>query len=752
MSLATTARREILTRPVLSLVQSALPALSATENEAIDAGNTWWDAALFTGNPDWDQLLAVPPARLTEEEQAYMDGPVETLCGMVDDWRMTWETHDLPPEAWDYLKHEKFFGIIIPKEHGGLGFSNFAHSEIVRKIATRSVSAAVTAMVPNSLGPGELILRFGTSEQQEYWLPRLADGREIPAFGLTSPEAGSDAAAMVDEGVLCRGEWEGEEVLGIRLNWHKRYITLGPVATILGLAFKLRDPDHLLGSQEDIGITVALVPTDLPGVEIGRRHIPSMLTFQNGPNEGHDVFIPLENVIGGPERVGQGWKMLMSALAAGRGISLPSLSAAAGAFAAHTTGAYARVRKQFNLPIGKFEGIQERLARIAGNAYLLDGARRLTCAGLDQGNHPAVISSILKLHATERMRVVINDAMDVHGGKGVIDGPGNYLGNQYRAIPVGITVEGANILTRSLMVFGQGAIRSHPYLLDEIRAVGDANRELALANFDQVLWKHVGHALKTAIRAFVRNWSGGLFAPAPKAGKATRYYRQMSRYAAAFAFMSDIAFLTLGGELKRRELLSARLGDVLSELYLLSAALKRWEDEGRQKDDLPLLTWCMESGFATIEQRFAEIIANFPARPVGWMLRLFIMPYGRRRNGPSDRTIRHCAEILLEPCPSRDRLIDNVYIGGRDEPVARLTEAFLKTVDTQPVHDRLRKARVRDLDEACRQGLITLEELEQLRAADKAVAEVIAVDDFAAEDLPRKTETSPDEQVPEVAE
>ncbi len=749
---ATTVRREVLTRPVLSMVQSALPALSATENEAIDAGNTWWDAALFTGNPDWKALLAVPPAKLTVEEEAFMAGPVDRLCAMIDDWRMTWETHDLPPEAWDYLKREKFFGIIIPKEHAGLGFSNFAHSEIVRKIATRSVSAAVTAMVPNSLGPGELILRFGTPEQQEYWLPRLAEGREIPAFGLTSPEAGSDAAAMIDEGVICRGDWQGEEVLGIRLNWHKRYITLGPVATILGLAFKLRDPDHLLGGEDEIGITVALVPTDLPGVTIGRRHIPSMQTFQNGPNAGKDVFIPLSNVIGGPERVGQGWKMLMSALAAGRGISLPSLSAAAGAFAAHTTGAYARMRSQFNLPIGKFEGIQERLARIAGNAYLLDGARRLTCAGLDQGNHPAVISSILKLHATERMRVVINDAMDVHGGKAIIEGPRNYMGSQYRAIPVGITVEGANILTRSLMVFGQGAIRAHPYLLEEIRAVGDADRGRALAQFDQVLWKHVGHALKTAIRAFVRSWSGGVFAPAPRAGKATRHYRQMSRYAAAFAFCSDIAFLTLGGELKRRELLSARLGDVLSELYMLSGALKRWEDEGRQDDDLPLLDWCMQSGFASIEQSFAQIIENFPARPVGWMLRLFVMPWGRRRHGPSDRTVRRCAEILLEPCAARDRLVENVYIGGEDEAVARLTEAFRKTVATQPIHDRMKQARIREADKALAEGLISASERERLREADAAVADVIAVDDFAPEELVRPSPGQSDKLLHEAAE
>jgi acyl-CoA dehydrogenase len=728
-------RRNLLSRPIFSLVEGVIPTLSATESEAIDAGDTWWDAALFTGNPDWAQLLGVPPARLTGEEQAFLDGPVERLCGLVDEWTMTSQTHDLPAEAWAYLKREKFFGMIIPKAHGGLGFSNFAHSEVVRKIATRSVSLAVTAMVPNSLGPGELILRFGTPEQQSHWLPRLADGREIPAFGLTSPEAGSDAAAMVDEGVVCRGPWQGREVLGMRLNWNKRYITLGPVATILGLAFKLRDPDHLLGEQEEIGITVALIPTDLPGVVIGRRHIPSLHSFQNGPNQGEDVFVPLDHIIGGVDRVGQGWKMLMSALAAGRAISLPSLSAAGAAFAAHATGAYARIRTQFSLPIGRFEGIQERLARIAGNAYLLDGARRLTCAGLDMGRHPAVISSILKLHATERMRVVVNDAMDVHGGKAIIEGPRNYLASLYRAVPVGITVEGANILTRSLMVFGQGAIRSHPYLLDEIRAVGEADRDQALADFDRVLWKHVGHSLKTAIRTFVRSWSGGRFAPAPRAGRATRFYRQLSRYAAAFAFTSDIAFLTLGGELKRRELLSARLGDILSELYLLSGALKRWEDEGRQAADFPLLAYACESGFATIEQRFDEIIANFPARPVGWMLRLFVMPYGRRRRGPPDRLIRQCADLLLAPSATRERLVDNVFIGGPEEPVARLTEAFEKVVATQDIHDRLRRAKIRDRDEAEAKGLISAEERALIEDADKAVAEVIAVDDFAPGEL-----------------
>ena len=732
---ATLLRRELLSRPVFNVIGGAVPSLSSTESEAIDAGEAWLDATLFTGNPDWSELLSVPPAELSEEEKAFLAGPVECLCAMIDDWRMTWETRDLPPEAWAYLKEQKFFGMIIPKRYGGLGFSAFAHSEVVRKISTRSVSAAVTAMVPNSLGPGELILAFGTQEQREYWLPRLADGREIPCFGLTSPEAGSDAAAMQDEGILCRGQWQGEEVLGIRLNWHKRYITLGPVATVLGLAFKLKDPDHLLGELEDIGITVALVPTDLPGIEIGRRHMPSMQSFQNGPNSGRDVFIPLDNVIGGPKRIGQGWKMLMSALAAGRGISLPSMSAAGAAFAAHTAGAYARIRSQFGLSIGKFEGVQERLARIAGNAYLLDGARRLTCAGLDQGRHPAVIASIMKLHATERMRIVINDAMDIHGGKAVIDGPRNYLAGQYRAVPVGITVEGANILTRSLMVFGQGAIRSHPYLLEEIRAVGDADGRRALDTFDGVLWRHVGHLLRTAMRTFARSWTGGMFAPAPDAGRARRFYRQMSRYSAAFAFTSDIAFLTLGGELKRRELLSARLGDILSELYLLAAALKRWEDEGRRDTDWPLLAYCMESGFATIEQRFDEIFANLPYLPVRWMLRFFVMPFGRRRRGPSDRLIRQVAGILTEPSETRARLIGDIHMGSGDEPVAQLTRAFATVAEAQPIHDRLRKAGIKDWRKGRERGLIDADEAEQLEAAEQAVAEVIAVDDFAPEAL-----------------
>ncbi|MET3528699.1 acyl-CoA dehydrogenase [Phenylobacterium koreense] len=727
-------RRSVLTRPIFSWAAGVMPALSQTEREAIEAGDVWWDAALFTGDPDWNELLAFPKPALSAEEQAFMAGPVEQLCAMLDDWSMTWETRDLSPEAWDFMKRERFFGMIIPKEFGGLGFSAFGHAEVVRKLATRSISAAVTAMVPNSLGPGELIMRFGTKAQQDYWLPRLADGREIPAFGLTSPEAGSDASAMIDEGVVCRGQWEGKEVLGVRLDWHKRYITLGPVCTILGLAFKLRDPEHLLGEHEEIGITCALVPTDLPGVQIGRRHLPAFQTFQNGPNWGEDVFIPLDLIIGGAERAGQGWKMLMTALAAGRGISLPALSGAAAAFSALTTGSYARIRTQFGLSIGKFEGVQERLARIAGHAYLVDGARRLTCAGLDLGRHPSVISALLKAGATERMRIVVNDAMDVHGGKAVIEGPNNYLASQYRAVPVGITVEGANILTRSLMVFGQGAIRAHPYLLQEILAIGDADKARGLAQFDEVFWKHVAHTLRTTVRAFARSWSDGALSPAPDAGRARAYYRRMGCYAAGFALTADVVLLTLGGALKRREMLSARLGDILSELYFLSGALKRWEDEGRQDADFPLLAWCAETAFATIEQRFDEVFANLPNRLAAWLLRLVVLPFGARRRGPSDDVVRACAALLLEPSETRTRLVENVYVGGADEAVGKLISAFNQVVDTQPIHDRLRERKIRDW-RAEGQGLLSPAEIAALEAADAAVAAVVAVDDFGHDEL-----------------
>jgi acyl-CoA dehydrogenase len=726
-------RRDWVTKPIFAWARRVLPSLSETEREAIEAGDIWWDADLFSGNPDWTKLIAFPPAALSAEEQAFLAGPVEELCRMLDDWQINWELRDLPPQIWDFLKSRKFFAMIIPKSYGGLGFSAYAHSEIIRKLSTRSVCAAVTAMVPNSLGPGELLLHFGTKEQQDYWLPRLAAGKEIPCFGLTSPEAGSDAASMLDSGVVCRGLWQGRETLGIRLNWHKRYITLAPVATVLGLAFKLFDPDHLIGAREELGITLALVPTSLPGVEIGRRHLPALQMFQNGPTWGRDVFIPIDHIIGGIAQAGKGWKMLMSALAAGRGISLPSLSAAGTAFAAHVCGAYARIREQFHVPIGRFEAVAERLGRIAGTAYLLDAARRMTCAAIDHGHKPAVVTAIMKQQATERLRIAATDAMDIHGGKAVQEGPLNYLGSFYRAVPIGITVEGANIVTRGLMQFGQGAIRSHPFLLREIGALEEHDQARALDEFDRAFWGHVGHSLRNALRATVRAWTGGAFAPAP-AGSTCRFYRQLGRYASAFALAADAALLTLSAGLKRREMISARFGDILSELYLLSAVLKRWEDEGRQQADLPLVEWCMQSGCATIDVRLDEILANLPARPVAWVLRLMLLPFGVRR-GPSDRLTIACAELLLAPTATRERLTVDIFHGTGDNGLARLERAFELTTSAEYLHARMHRANIREIELARQRDIINDAEAAQLRIAAQAVAAAVAVDDFAPEEL-----------------
>lgn len=725
-------RRRWVTEPLYRRARAAAPGLSATEREAIDAGDVWWDAQLFSGKPDWREFSTIPAARFMPNEQAFLDGPVAHLCSMLDEWDISWNRFDLPPEVWSFLKDNGFFGMIIPPEYGGLGFSAYAHSEVVNRISVQSITAAVTVMVPNSLGPGELLLQFGTQAQRDYWLPRLARGKDIPCFGLTSPEAGSDAASMTDTGVICRGVVDGADVLGIRLNWHKRYITLGPVATVLGLAFKLSDPEHLIGDVEELGISVALVPTHLPGITIGRRHLPSMQAFQNGPNQGVDVFVPLDALIGGIEKAGKGWSMLMSALAAGRGISLPSLSAAGCVFAAHTTGAYARVRTQFGLPIGKFQGIQEKLGNIAANAYLVEAARRFTCAGLDQGHKPSVVSAIMKLHATERMRQSINDAMDVHGGKAIIDGPANYLGSLYRAVPVGITVEGANILTRCLIVFGQGAIRAHPYLMREVAALGDSDEQAGEEAFDAVIWQHLGHSAKNAARAIGHAWTGAVFAgKAEQAGLAASCYRRLDRYAAAFLLVSEVALFTLGGALKRKEMLSARLGDILAELYLLSAVLKRWHDEGRHEADMPLVRWCADQAFFTVERLLDDVLFNFPARWLAVVLRFLLKPPGMKAKPPSDKLTIACADILLEPSQSRDRLVGAVWGRSGRASVEQLEQAFDLVVQAQPLLDRLRHGGVKDWHEAHAKGALTDAQAQLLSQAQAAVDTVIQVDDFA---------------------
>ena len=728
----TTFRRRWISDPLFDWAKASLPSLSNTEREALEAGDVWWDADLFSGAPDWTKLHAFPQARLSEEEQAFIDGPTAELCAMIDDWDITHERGDLPPDVWEFMKRNKFFGMIIPKSYGGLGFSAFAHSEVVKRISTRSPTAAVTAMVPNSLGPGELLMMFGTDAQKSHYLPRLADGREIPCFGLTSVHAGSDAASMIDHGVVCRGVYNGEKVLGLRINWSKRYITLGPIATLLGVAFKLSDPDHLLGEEDELGITVALVPVDTPGVETGRRHLPGLQAFQNGPIAGSDVFLPLDAIIGGRERAGEGWKMLMSALSAGRGISLPTLSTAATAAAASTTGAYARIRRQFGVPIGKFEGVQEPLGRIAGLSYKLEAARRMTCSALDQGHHPAIVSAIMKLHATEAMRVALNDAMDVHGGKAVCDGPLNYLGNAYRAVPIAITVEGANIMTRNLIVFGQGAIRCHPYLLEEMLILEDSDEAAAREKFDTIIWRHIGHVLQVMARSLATSWTGALIGRAPGGGATARYYRRAGRYAAALALCSELSLITLGGALKRKESISARLGDILSELYFISAVLKRFEDDGRPADDLALVDWVCESGFAKIEAALAGVIRNFPIRPVAWAMRILAQPFGPRRIGPSDRTVHACAQALMAPGAQRDRLTDGVMKGATEDGISRLDDAFALDVETEPLRQKIKEAgHEDDWAAAEKAGIIGRAERERLDRRDQAILGAIVVDDFA---------------------
>ncbi len=726
-------RARILTKPIHSWAKHVLPALSQTESEALNAGEVWWEAELFSGNPDWAKLHAIKTPKLSEEEQAFFDGPLQELCGMVDDWKINNVTGDLPPEVWSFMREHGFFGMIIPKKYGGLAFSAFAHSEIVRYISARSIAAAVTVMVPNSLGPGELLHQFGTQEQKDHWLPRLADGRELPAFGLTSAQAGSDAGAMIDEGVICKGQWQGESVLGIRLNWAKRYITLSPVCTVLGLAFKLRDPDGLLGDTEDIGITCALVPTDLDGVETGRRHIPSSTMFMNGPTTGKDVFIPLENIIGGPDYAGKGWMMLMSALAAGRGISLPSMGCAAIALSAHTTGAYARIRQQFNLPIGKFGGIQQRLGRLAADAYAMDAARHLTCAGLDEGRALSVISAIMKAHATLRMREAVNDAMDVHSGKAVIDGPSNYLLPLYRAVPIGITVEGANIVTRSLIIFGQGSIRAHPHMLENMLSLQDEDPDKSLERFDKSVWAHVGHTTKTIFRAFGRAVTGGRFAPAPDAGKATPIYRRLARWSAAYALTADVLFLTLGGALKREEMISGRMGDVLSEMYILSAALKRWEDEGRKDADLPVLRYAAEDAFNKIQSALDAVVTNMPARWAAWILRAITLP-GVHQRKPDDSLVAECADLLYQPSETRDRITGNIADRGNRDGIQVLNECFAKVTEMAPVMKRLRDAET-SAKEALKAGIISKAEMADIEEMTKLIDTVVAVDDFAPKDF-----------------
>ncbi len=734
-------RRGLVSDRLLRWFRNVMPQVSSTEQEALDAGTVWWDGELFSGRPDWQKLLLTPKPALTAEEQAFLDGPVEELCRLCDDWEITHELNDLPRDVWDYIRNNGFLGMIIPREYGGLGFSAFAHSQVIQKLATRNATACVTVMVPNSLGPAELLLHYGTDDQKNHYLPRLACGQDMPCFALTSPDAGSDAGSIPDYGIVCKGVHDGKETLGIRVTWEKRYITLSPVATLLGLAFKLYDPDGLLGEERDVGITLALIPTTHPGVNIGRRHFPLNASFMNGPNSGKDVFIPLDWVIGGRAYVGQGWRMLMESLAAGRSISLPSSSAGMAKLAARTTGAYARIRSQFKLPIGKFEGVDEAMARIGGNTYMVDAARCMTAGAVDLGEKPSVISAIMKYHATERGRQVVNDAMDVHGGKGICLGPNNYLGRSYQQVPIGITVEGANILTRTMMIFGQGAIRCHPYVLKEIAAAAQSDAVKASEQFDKAFWGHAGFVVSNLARALFGGLTGARLIGAPGAPELKRHYQQLTRMSAGFAFAADVAMLVLGGNLKRKEKLSGRLGDILSQLYLASAVLKRFEDDGRQQVDLPLVRWGLEDALHGMQEAFYGVFENFPNRVVASMMRLIIFPWGRVYSAPGDRLGTEIARLMMQPSEARERLTNNTFVWRKeDDPVGCLELALDAVAAGEAAESKLRAlvkagsvagyTESEQLERAVEAGELAEDDVVALRHFWKLRRSCIMVDDF----------------------
>ncbi|HET7312937.1 acyl-CoA dehydrogenase [Salinisphaera sp.] len=742
-------RKPLLTRPALKLFRGVLPTLSATERTALDAGTVWWEGELFSGRPNWRRLEELPPARLSEEEQAFLDGPVQTLLDLCDEWRITHEDADLPHDAWQYIKDNKFWGMIIPKRYGGLEFSAYAHSCVLAKVGSGPAGGTVgpVVAVPNSLGPAELLMHYGTEEQRDHYLPRLAAGEEIPCFGLTSPFAGSDAGAIPDRGVVCRGQWRGEDVLGMKLTWDKRYITLAPIATVLGLAFKMYDPDGLLGGETELGVTCALIPTDTPGCHIGRRHFPASAPFQNGPTRGTDVFVPLDMIIGGREMIGQGWRMLMECLSVGRSISLPSGSTGDAICNTRLTGAYAVTRRQFNISIGEFEGVAEALARIGGKTYACESVRRFTANAVDLGEKPSVASAIAKYHVTTLAQEVAKDAMDVHAGKAVMLGPSNPVARSFQAAPVNITVEGANILTRSMMIYGQGAIRCHPYVLDEIEAANNRDQSAALNAFDNLLYRHVGHDLAAAARSLVMGFTGGLGSAAGRTGQLAPYYRAMNRYSANLALISDVAMATLGGTLKFRESQSARLGDVLSHLYIASATLKRFVEDGEHTEDLPLVAWVCENAFAEIEAALAGVLRHLPGRAAALAAGALIFPLGRTARAPSDGLGRRIARLVQTPGAARDRLTPRCYISETrtDTALALFERAMAATLATADLHKSVVKARKagaidadhpRDqIDQAEYNGVLDAAEATRLREAFELQMAVIHVDDFDPDEM-----------------
>ncbi|UAA40324.1 acyl-CoA dehydrogenase FadE [Paraneptunicella aestuarii] len=738
-------RKQYLSKPALNLYRKIMPEMSSTERDAIDAGTVWWDGEIFSGNPNWNNLHAIPEARLSPEEQAFLDGPVETVCSMVNDWDVTHRRTDLPPEVWQYLKDNKFFAMIIKKEYGGLDFSAYAQSRVLQKLSGVSSVLSSTVGVPNSLGPGELLQHYGTEAQKQHYLPALAKGDAIPCFALTSPEAGSDAGAIPDLGVVCKGQWNGEEIIGMKLTFNKRYITLAPVATVVGLAFKMVDPDGLLGDKKDIGITCALIPSDTEGLDIGNRHFPLNVPFQNGPVRGKDIFVPLDYIIGGPEMAGHGWRMLVECLSVGRCITLPSNSTGGVKTIALATGAYARIRRQFKLPIAKMEGIEEMLGHIGGNAYMMDAITRFATKGVDLGEKPSVISAIAKYHTTEKMRQAVTNAMDIHGGKGVMLGPNNYLGRGYQGAPIAITVEGANILTRNMMIYGQGALRCHPYVLKEMQASANPDESQALEEFDNVLFGHVGFAISNFARSFWFGWGGSHLVGTPFNDQTKGYYQSMTKFSSNLALLSDLCMAVLGGELKRKERISARLGDILSYLFIGSTILKRFDDEGRKSDDAPMMHWAMQDSLYRAETAMVDLLDNFPIKAMGMVLKVMIMPFGRRHKKPSDILEHKIAHILQTPCEARNRLGEGQYLTDHENnPFGQLETALKDILNAEPIFDRVCKAAGEKLpftqlnlvaDKGLELGVINEKEADLLRKTEEERLRVINVDDFDPAEL-----------------
>jgi acyl-CoA dehydrogenase len=740
-------RKALVTRPFMRAYLRLLPSVSQTEKEALEAGTVWWDGELFTGAPRWQKLLAAKPPRLSPAESAFLEGPCEELCHMLDEWHITHERGDLPPEVWEFLKSRGFFAMIIPKKYGGLEFSAYAHSCVLAKIASRSPTASSTVAVPNSLGPAELLNHYGTEEQKNYYLPRLARGDEVPCFALTGPRAGSDASSIPDTGIVCRGIWEGREVLGLRLNFSKRYITLAPVATVIGLAFRMFDPEHLLGEKTDIGITCALIPRELAGISIGRRHFPLNIPFQNGPVYGKDVFVPLECIIGGAKMAGSGWRMLVEQLSVGRCISLPSNTTGAAKAGVWATGAYARIRTQFNLPVGKFEGVETVIARMVGLTYTMDAARSVTAGAIDGGERPSVPSAMLKYHVTEMGRQVANDAMDVHGGKGIMLGPHNYLARGYQIVPVAITVEGANLLTRNLIIFGQGAVRCHPFVLREMTAAHNPDRSAGVDDFDRALFGHIGFTLSNAVRSFIMALTHARFTRAPVRGPTARYYQHVVRFSASFAFAVDVAMLALGGYLKKKEGLSARLGDVLSCMYLACMVLKHHENQGQPEEDLPIVEWACRNLLYHAQEQLHGFLRNFPNRLLAGLMRALIFPRGRIYSAPGDRLGRKVASLVTSPTEARERLCQYIYWTlEAGNPLGLLQEALLLAVELEPLEKRIRVEGVKtgkvtaldppgQIQQALSVGLISETEAAALRDFDRKIMDLINVDDFEPQAL-----------------